>query len=174
MAEPKDVCSSLPARAPKSATSCRPPIDRRTLGACNRRESGRARLLKARRGPRTQLRPVRVEQDRDSRQETWPWVRTRPDSPRGDSPKAPRRERGPHPGNLRPPQNSWDSRPLTSMRNHPAYKTKEAASRRRIHPLPRPTLCAAASLCIWVNPLAYHFVSHWILSVMRHQEPEFH
>ena len=32
MAEPKDVCSSLPARAPKSATSCRPPIDRRTLG----------------------------------------------------------------------------------------------------------------------------------------------
>ena len=32
-----------------------------------------------------------------------------------------------------------------------------------------------ASLCIWINPLlTYHFVSHWILSVIRHQEPELH
>ena len=28
---------------------------------------------------------------------------------------------------------------------------------------------------LWINPLfTYHFVSHWILSVMRHQEPEYH
>ena len=26
---------------------------------------------------------------------------------------------------------------------------------------------------LWINPLfTYHFVSHWILSVMRHQKPE--
>ena len=31
------------------------------------------------------------------------------------------------------------------------------------------------SLWIWINPfLTYHFVSNWILSVMRHQEPELH
>ena len=28
---------------------------------------------------------------------------------------------------------------------------------------------------LWINPLlTYHFVSYWILSVMRHQEPELH
>jgi len=31
-----------------------------------------------------------------------------------------------------------------------------------------------ASLWIWINPfLSYHFVSHWIPSVMRHLEPNF-
>ena len=67
--------------------------------------------------------------------------------------------------------------PLTSMWKCPAYENEP-------HHILRPrspsamahTLCVeGASLWIGINPLlTYHFFSHWIHSVMRHQEPELH
>ena len=56
-------------------------------------------------------------------------------------------------------------------------KTNHATFCGLIHPLQRPTLLSVecVSLCIWISPIpTYHFVSHWILCVMRHQEPELH
>ena len=38
-----------------------------------------------------------------------------------------------------------------------------------------PTFCLWSVVSLWINPLlTYLFVSHWILSAMRHQEPELH
>ena len=36
-------------------------------------------------------------------------------------------------------------------------------------------LVECASLCLWINPLlTCHFVFHWILPAVKHQEPELH
>ena len=85
-----------------------------------------------------------------------------------------------NPGNLHPfPKIVGIILPLISIWNYPAYKNHP----RQISGLCSPSATAhilsvsaeCASLRIWINPLLTdHFVSHWILSVMRHQEPELH
>ena len=80
---------------------------------------------------------------------------------------------GPNPGNLCPfPKIAGIIIPLISIRNYPAYKNQACQISGPYLPS---SMAHTLSLWIWINLfLTYHFVSHWILSVMRHQESELH
>ena len=61
-----------------------------------------------------------------------------------------------------------------SLWNSPSPQ-KLTTSSHRTHPLRWPILLSAECASLWINTvLTQHFVPHWILSVMRHQEPELH
>ena len=78
---------------------------------------------------------------------------------------------GPNPGNLHPFESSSHS--LAYEITQP-IKTNHTKFRGGIVLCQGPHSVKCVSLCIWINSLlTYHFVSHWILSTMRHQELEF-
>ena len=80
---------------------------------------------------------------------------------------------GPNPGNL--PNVVGIILPLISIWNYQLVKTNHATYCRLHLPsaMAHTLSMECASLWIWIKPLfTYHFVSHWILSAMRHQEPE--
>ena len=85
---------------------------------------------------------------------------------------------GPNPGDLCPlPQIAGLVLPLISTWNYPACKNQPCHISQPHTPsaMAHTLSVESASLWTWINPLlTYHFVSHWILSVMRHQEPELH